>query len=385
MRILNVNTSLDFKSGGGTAERTFQMSWHLAQAGMECNVLTIDTGLEKARIDEIQPAKVTALPLLLRRFYIPVLRWRTILELVQEADIIHLMGHWTLINVLVYIAAKWARKPYVVCPAGALPIYGRSKLLKQFYNLVVGHRIVKNAAGHIAVTSGEFSHYAAYGISSDRVTVIPNGIDPTDFVSTGTEQEFLEKHGLSSMPIILFMGRLNPIKGPDLLLQAFAKHAKERLKEYQLVYVGPDEGLREPLEKMAAQQDLSDRVHFLGYLGGADKVLAYRSAKMLAIPSRHEAMSIVALEAGICGLPVIMTDQCGFNEISEVDARLEVPATAEGIAEGLLYLAADSVNTEKIAKNFEQFVSERYSWISMVPRYLDLYRHLLWTRSQCGS
>jgi glycosyltransferase involved in cell wall biosynthesis len=125
MKILNVNSSLSFKTGGGTAERTFQMSRFLALEGVDCTVLTIDSGLDQTRIEALKPAGLTALPLLWQRFHVPRIRWDTVKTLVDEADIVHLMGHWGVLNAVVYLALRRARKPYVVCPAGTLPIFGR--------------------------------------------------------------------------------------------------------------------------------------------------------------------------------------------------------------------------------------------------------------------
>ena len=132
MRILNVNSSLDLKTGGGTAERTFQMSRCLAkQDDVQCTVLALDIDLDASRIQAHAPARVISLPCFWKRFYVPRCGWKTIKRLVGEADVIHMMGHWSVLNALVYFAARSANKPYVVCPAGALPIFGRSALLKR--------------------------------------------------------------------------------------------------------------------------------------------------------------------------------------------------------------------------------------------------------------
>ena len=375
MRVLNVNSSLDFKAGGGTAERTFQMSLFLAKEGIQCRVLTIDTGLDESRIQVLKPAEVATMPLLWRRFYVPRISWKIIRTLVDEADVIHLMGHWSVLNALVYIALRRAHKPYVVCPAGALPLFGRSKWLKLLFNFIVGKKIIHNASGWIAVTSAEFPHFESYGIHSSKVTVIPNGISKADFPVVDINS-FKRSKGLSDKPIILFMGRLNPIKGPDLLLQAFIL-VKDIVTDYQLVFAGPDEGMQSELVEMARQEGVIDRVHFLGYVGGNDKSAAYHMASLLVIPSRQEAMSIVALEAAICGTPVLLTDQCGFSEIKTIDSGLEVPANPIDIANGLVKLLSNPESLKKISLNFEKFVSERYSWDFIVDIYLDLYRNLL--------
>lgn len=95
MKILNVNHTLDPVSGGGTAERTFQMSRFLVEAGAGCDVLTLDLGLTPERREALSSAQLVALPLLSRRFYVPRFSLRRVRKIVQEADIVHLMGHWT--------------------------------------------------------------------------------------------------------------------------------------------------------------------------------------------------------------------------------------------------------------------------------------------------
>lgn len=371
MHVLNVNSSIDFKTGGGMAERTFQMSRALAMAGVRCTVLTINTGHDLEREAVLKPADVVAMQLLWRRFYVPRISWREIKGLVGSADVVHLMGHWTLLNALVYIAIRRARKPYVVCPAGALPLFGRSAWLKRIYNLIIGNAIIRNASAWIAVTAGEFPHFEVYGVRSSQVTVIANGVCEEDFPPVDIEA-FRVRSGLPEVLIILFMGRLNPIKGPDLLLNAFAQ-AQGRIPDYHLVFAGPDEGMQAALAAYAANNGLAKRVHFLGFVGGIDKAAAYQMASLLVVPSRQEAMSIVALEAGVCGTPVMLTDQCGFGEIRTLDPGLEVPATADGISEGLANLLNRPELLDRMAVEFREFVLKRYTWTGMVSEYLNLY------------
>jgi glycosyltransferase involved in cell wall biosynthesis len=373
MRVLNVNSTLGLKTGGGTAERTFQMSRHLAALGVATTVLTLDIELDEPRKQAVLPATVVSLPCLWRRFYIPGSGWGIIRRLVREADVIHLMGHWGVLNALTYCAIRLADKPYVICPAGALPIFGRSSLLKRLYNIFIGRSIIRNASAWIAVTEAELPHFEAYGIPTSRVTVIPNGVSAVDFLAI---DPMVGSPQLDDGPLILFMGRLNPIKGPDLLLDAFIR-IEGQLPNYQLVFAGPDGGMMEELKALTARHGLNDRVHFLGHIEGARKSEIYHRATLLVVPSRQEAMSIVALEAGICGTPVLLTDQCGFSEIRSIDPRLEVAANAAALAGGMVSLLADSEVLEPIALAWKRFVMTNYAWEVIVPRYLMLYGDLL--------
>lgn len=375
MKILNVSNMLDPVTGGGEAERSFQMSKFLAQSGADCRVLTVDTGLSIERKNFLGEGRVIALPCLVRRFYVPRFSFSQIDALVREADVIHLMGHWTILNALVYLAIRRQNKPYVVCPAGALPIFGRSKLFKRIYNLVIGKRIIRNASMCIAVTPDETNSFLSYGVKQDKVHVIPNGISETDF-RANDNKGFREKYGLSARPFILFVGRLNLIKGPDLLLKAFCE-IKDQFPEIDLVFVGPDGGILDELRSIVSSANMEARVHFLGYLGGVNKSHAYHAAQFLAIPSRQEAMSIVVLEAGISGAPVLLTDQCGFNQVADVGGGWVVPATVEGLRDGLTRVLSTSGQIELAAQKIRKYVVENFSWDVIVQEYWKLYSALI--------
>lgn len=375
MQILNVNSSLGLKTGGGTAERTFQMSRFLAQLeNVHCTVLTLDIELDKARIQALAPAKTAVLPCAWTRFYVPFGGWGMIQRLVAHADIIHMVGHWSVLNALVYLAARRLNKPYVVCPAGALPIFGRSAILKRLYNFLIGRSLIQNASAWIAVTQGELPQFESYNIPASKVTVIPNGVNAADFVA-GSQDDFLKKENLPHAPFILFMGRLNPIKGPDLLLQAYMQ-ARHLFPEFHLVFAGPDGGMLSSLKHMVQAAELSPYVHFIGYVEGSVKSSAYHSAALLAIPSRQEAMSIVAIEAGICGTPVLLTDQCGFSSICLIDPRLEVAASVDGLVKGLTDMLTHPELLRRIAPVWKNFVAQHYAWDAIAPQYLALYQSI---------
>jgi glycosyltransferase involved in cell wall biosynthesis len=371
VKILNVIFSLDRVTGGGSVERTVQMSRSLVKAGEDCTILTTDIGLTPERIKELEGITIVALPCLSQRFYVPKFDYNYIQDLVRNADAIHLMSHWSFLNALVYFIARRHNKPYVVCPAGVLLIYGRSRLLKTLYNWVIGRRLIQNAAKHIAITADEIPQFRSYGVSKDSVTIIPNGIDPGEFKDDKVD-DFRAKYGLGSVPFILFMGRLDPAKGPDLLLRAFC-NARGRLSAYHLVFAGPDLDKSPELRAIVAHYNIGDRVHFLGYVGGLNKSRAYYAADLLVIPSRREAMSIVALEAGITGTPVLMTDQCGFNELSEAGGGMVVPASVEGLEKGLVDMLGNPAALKMKGEKLRAFVSEHFLWDSIIVKYTQLY------------
>lgn len=380
MRILHVNASLDPVSGGGTAGRTASLCRALSALGVQTSVLTLDIGLDTQVRAELVDTQITALRCLNRRFYVPAPQRHRIASAVGAADLVHLSGHWTVLNALAYRATRLRGTPHVVTPSGALRVFGRSARLKRAYNSVAGRGIVSTAAAYIAITEAERQDFAAYGVPPDSVAVIPNGVWAEEFADP-SESAFAElkaRLGGDTRPFVLFVGRLNPIKGPDLLLSAVAA-VSERLGDVRLVLAGPDEGMGPALQAQAYAAGLHDHVVFLGPVDGAVKVAAYRMARLLVVPSRREAMSLVALEAGASGTPVLLTDVCGFPAVQRAGGGLVVPATVEGLADGLLALLSQPEQLAEMGQRLQGLVLADYTWERAARSHHDLYHRLLET------
>ena len=354
--MLNVVSVLSAKEGGGNAERTAQLSRALVGAGVDCTVLTLAIGDPQARLSQLEGAKLIMLPCRNIRFQVPDFGTYPLGDIVRSADVIHLMGYWSLLGVSVARIADRERIPYVVSPAGALPRFGRSRHIKGLFNLLVGYRLMRRAAGWIAVTGSELKDFESYGVDPRRVAIIPNGVVESDFeVAADALVE------LPIAPFILFMGRLNSIKGPDLLLDAFAQVAGD-FPQVELVFAGTDEGLGALLRQRAEAAGLMGRVRFLGFISGRSKSAAYRAASLLVVPSRIEAMSIVAVEAGVCGTPVLMTDQCGLDDVREVSPDLVVPVSSRALAIGLSYALSDLGRLRSLGLIWQGIVRKRFLW-----------------------
>lgn len=379
MNLLLVNHLLDPVSGGGTAERTFQLARFLAAAGADCTVLTLDIGVSAERHSGLGGARLVTLPCRNARFFVPRVSTAQIGELVAAADIVHLSGHWTLLNALVFRACRRLGRPYLFCPAGALKPFGRSLWLKRLYELAVGRRLARSAAACIAVTEAECADFLACGVDPRRIVVIPNGIDPDAgrlADAAAAMAEFRSACEVGDARFILFLGRLSEIKGPDLLLDAFARLAPAHA-DVHLVLAGPDDGMQRSLEATAAAAGLAGRVHFAGYVGGRRKLAALRAATLLAIPSRREAMSMVVLEGGICACPVLFTDACGLDDLARRDAGTMVGVSAAELAAGLARLLADVPAARRAAAELQRIVQAEFLWPVQAQRHLALARQVL--------
>lgn len=373
--VMLVNMTIDPVQGGGTAERTRQLAKHLAIAGQPCTLVTIAYKQRSVRNHiGCQGLNFVVFRSLSHRFHLPLIRPLVLWREIGRAGIIHLMNHWTLINAVVFLMATMRGRKVVLCPAGSLRIVGRSQKLKRCYAWIIGNRMIRDSAGVILVADNERSHFSKH-IQAKSIRTIPNGIDPREF-NDADDTAFRKRFNLpSDSPLILYMGRLNAIKGPDILLDAFIRSI-DKLEDYHLVFAGPDGGMHPELQKTANDARIDKRIHFIGYVGGAQKSQAYHAASFLVIPSRQEAMSIVALEAGAAGTPVLLTDACGFDDVARIGGGKVVKATIRDVAQGLKDMVTAPERLADMGKNLQHYVVRQFSWNEVVQQHLNYFGEL---------
>jgi glycosyltransferase involved in cell wall biosynthesis len=367
-----VQSIIDPVLGAGTAVKSVALAKALAAAGVRTRLIATDIGLAARPLPPMTGVEVRTIPARLVRFSIPQIGSRAMANLVKGCDAVILMNHWTALNGMAYRAARRHHVPHMLCPSGALKIQGRSRLLKRLYQVIVGKRLIADAIAVIATTELEASQLRADNVPADRIRIIPNGIDPHPRGLSG--DEFRSRHSLPGGPLLLYMGRFTTIKGPDLLLEAFAQVA-DRFPEWRLVLAGRDEGLEHDLRRRATTLAISARVHFVGHLDLSESTGAYRAASLLVVPSRHEAMSLVALEAAAVGTPVLLTDACGFDEIERAGGGRVVPPTVAGLAQGLTAMLADPGSLPLMGARLRDFAVAHYGWPTVVQQYLALAGH----------
>jgi len=376
LKILNINPLLNSVTYGGTAERTLQMSKYLAlEKGVNVSILTLDLDLNSKIYNSLEGVNIKKIKCINKRFFIPLIFDSTIASSIKDADIVHLMGHWTIINLVSYFWIKKYKKPFVVCPAGSLPIFGRSKVIKRLYNLFGGKSYIQNANNNIAISQDEFSHFKEYGVNEKKIILLPNGVEP-DLYKYKNDKHVREKFELGENPFLLFVGRLNVIKGPDLLLEAFYQITQD-YSNYLLIYAGNDGGLRPKLNALVKKYNLEKKVKFVGFVQDELKSGLYNAADLLVIPSRLEAMSIVVLESAIAGTPVLMTNTCGLSEMTGENGAYAVSPDASSLEEGLRIMLANPNELDLRGSKMKSYVENSFSWSTIVKKYVKMYEDVI--------
>lgn len=232
--------------------------------------------------------------------------------------------------------------------------------------------ILKKATTLIALTQAEVASYRSLGAST-HCRVIPNGIDVDSYSSSG-DVEVLRSLGIHAHHVvILFMGRIHPIKGADRLLEAFIQ-IQAKVPDAMLIMAGPDEfGLESTFRKRADISGLSGRVVFPGMVSGALKRDILIRANLFCLPSDAEGFSMAVLEALASSTAVLLSPGCHFEAVEESGAGRIVDTDPSTIAAGILDMTLNRDELRKMGVRGRELVKRDYTWEKITDSLLVAY------------
>ena len=238
--------------------------------------------------------------------------------------------------------------------------------------------IVCSADSVVVWTDGEKDALVDYwDIDPAKVSVIPPGVDLSRFrpMSQSQSREFL---GYGEEKNILFVGRLEPLKGLDVLFRAVA--ALEDLGNITLNVVGGDENSQEKarLQTLASRMKLTQNVRFIGSVRHDELPLHYNAADVCVLPSHYESFGLAALEAAACGRPVVASEVGGLPAIVRNGSTgfLVEPKHSDTMAERLCELLGDDMLRSRMGSAARAH-AESLGWDRSAAALLNRYRELM--------
>jgi glycosyltransferase involved in cell wall biosynthesis len=310
-----------------------------------------------------------------RQLYLPlgILKapWHDLLEF----DIVHIHSHRHLLEALVGAAAAQRRIPYVFTGNGTVPPIERYVLIKRILDLLGADAVLEHAAACVAVSNAEIPDYCNAGVDERRIRVIPNGIRLDEFAVLPPRGSFRRAYGLGDGPLLVFVGKITPRKGVDVLLRALARLPDD----VQLVVAGNFMMPEQPIRAIVEELHLGDRVRFPGILLGDVRNAAYVDADVVAYPSTDEIFGLVAAEALMCGTPVVVCDDSGCGEVVRAaGGGRQVPyGDAVALAAALQGLLDDPAERRRCAESGRQWVEQHLSWDRIAEATRALYREVV--------
>ncbi len=382
-------------SYGGTPRVVFELCRELVKKGHNVTVYTTDVFNKNSRQSavgsqqstncieaEVEGIKIkyfrnisNSLAFNQKVFISPAIS-KALKENLKQFDMVHLHEFRTLQNAAAYKYLTKYKIPYILSAHGSLLRLMGKEFLKMLFDKSIGFKILKSAKRVIAVSNIEVEQYIKMGVERDRISLIPNGINISEFENADkVKGNFRRAYKLSDKKILLFVGRLNAIKGIDFLLNTFAILTKD-IKDTILVIAGPDDGYKNEIERRINLLKINDKVLLIDGLYGEDKISAMKDADMFIYPSRHEIFGIAPLEALMCGTPVIVTENCGCADfLREANGGIVVKhQDISGLLDSMQTILDNKEEAKKLASNGMELVQRQFNWDEITKDMIKLYK-----------
>jgi glycosyltransferase involved in cell wall biosynthesis len=382
MRILHVITRLD-KTDGGSVTAATNMCEALAARGHEVALYATDHADSAADVVGQAAGKDFRYHRRLFRAEFPPmaasLGLARALRAVKDFDLVHIHALYRFPQA---VAAHYCRRfgvPYCVQLHGSLvPIlyYKRERrTAKRLYERLVENRNLRAAAAILHTSEGE-KQAASFLKLGPPEFIVPNGLWFTKYREQADSAAFREKHRLTGHEVVLWMGRMVPVKAIDVLADAFVQVSAAR-PNAMLVMAGPDPfGLGKKVRASLERRGLGERVVFTGMLHDDEKLAALKAADLFVLPSHTENFGIAAVEAMAAGCPVIVSSGVKIApEIAAAKAGKVAQVDPHNLAKVIIELLSNpDLRAELGAAGVK--LAARYDWSSVAADLEGAYRSM---------
>jgi glycosyltransferase involved in cell wall biosynthesis len=302
--------------------------------------------------------------------------------IVAQSRVVHVHTLWSYLGWTAMRACRRQDVPFIVMPHGMLDpnSLGRKWLKKQLYGRFVEWPQVRAAAAML-YTHAEEQRLAERSVRKlPAGFIVPLGADPPPELPREqlAKQFFHRFPDMCGRKLVLFLSRLHPKKGLDLLIPAFRAVAASQ-RNAHLVVVGPgDDEYVASLRRLVDSEGLADRATFTGPLLGQAKWEAFSAATVFVLPSYQENFAIVVAEAMRMGLPVVLSRRVNiWSDVVEAGAGRTCDLTADSVARAITHYLDNPSAVEQAGRQGQQLAAERFNWDRTAAAVAEIYRHVL--------
>ena len=370
---------------GGDVNVCYNLSKRLVKCGHEVTIITTDFEFDEEYVKTNEEVNVIPFKCIANFglfLYSPKMKkWTK--DNIKNFDVVHLHDFRSYQNNVIHKYAKNYEIPYVLQAHGSvLPFFAKQRL-KKLYDLFWGYKILRDASKVIALTKTEAEQYKKMGVDENKIKIVPNGIDPSEYNNLPEKGEFRRKCSIrNDEKIVLYVGRLHKSKGLDLLAKAFSDVSKE-LENIRFVLVGPDDGYQLALEGLIQALKIENKVLFTGFVTQDEKKKAFVDADVFVTPS-FSGFPVTFLEACACGTPIITTNKGDKLDWIHDNVGYVVEYDKDRLRNAIFKVLSDYGLRKRFGERGKKLVMEEFDWDKIVKRVEDSYMSCLPSIEQKG-
>jgi glycosyltransferase involved in cell wall biosynthesis len=391
MRILQIVPSISLIYGG-PSQMVLGLSAALARSGVAVTILTTnsngDTGQKPLDVplnvrveqDGYQIIYFRCAPFRRYKFSIDLLTWLN--RHAQEFDLAHIHALFSPVSSAAATVCRGQKLPYILRPLGTLDPADlrKKKQLKQLYAAIWER---SNLAGASAVHFTSFQEAKIserFGVAT-RDLVIPLGVQQQKERQEDEESLGRKRFGIpADVPVVLFMSRIDPKKGLDLLIPALEKLLTIGLNfHFVLAGTNPqDLKYEEKIQSQIQSSSLRSHTTITGFVTGELKTVLLKAADLFVLPSYYENFGIAVAEAMAAGTPVLVSDQVHIcQEIRDSESGWVSQLDVAEITDLLRLALQNPSERQRRGALAQQYALKHYSWDAIAHQTIQAYNQIL--------
>lgn len=385
MKILHVIPSVA-PIRGGTSRAVLEMVKSLRHQGIEAEIATTnDNGAGILEIPLGQKITYADVPIwffprfsppvgALREFAFSYSLTHWLWQYSGNYDLIHVHAIFSYASTIGMAIARQQKRPYLVSPHGLLNHWSLQQqgLKKRIYlELIERHNLSSSKAIHFTAIA-EAQETNALNITS-RAVVVPLGVDLPLLIPKAREQLRQKLRLLDNQLILLFLGRIHPKKGLELLISALSSLKKNN--QFCLLIAGKGEPQYEQeIHQLIEKSHLSECIQWLRFVDGLEKDLVLQGADLFILTSYSENFGIAVLESLAAGVPVLISDQVALADVvCQHQLGFVTELKVHAIATTIEYCLTHPRELQKIGDRARQLILENYTWEKVAARLGQVY------------
>jgi glycosyltransferase involved in cell wall biosynthesis len=290
---------------------------------------------------------------------------------IQNYSLVHTHDFRSFHNIALIKLCQKNKIPVIMSAYKSIdPLTGQS-FLKKIFDLFFGKRIISYVDHFIAVSEYEKEDIMKFGVSGNKITIIPNCVKKEDFSSE--PNSFRAKYNIDkSKKILLFFSRLHKSKRPDISIKSFIS-VKNALKDVILIIYGPDNGELKNLQHLAESLKIDKDVIFIPNIAGEEKNSVYNEADLLIQPSPYNEFPLVLVEAMAHGLPIITSDQSIRKYINNKCGKV-IPCDADIYSQSIIDLLMNEGEYNKYKQQAQEIFLANFTLDRYLEKLIDVYK-----------
>ena len=387
MRILHVVPSISLIYGG-PSQMVMGLSAALAAEGVKVTILTTDSNGDTGQAPLDVPLEVPiqqdgyevyyfrCAPFRRYKFSLNLLRW--LARHGHRYDLVHIHALFSPVSTAAAIVARHQKLPYILRPLGTLDPADLQKKrhLKKLYAALLERPNLAGAAALHFTSDQEAKISDRFGTSTHDL-IIPLGVT----LSKPSNSAFRDRYSLpQTRPLVLFLSRIEPKKGLNLLIPALEQLAAEG-QDFHFVLAGAnpqDPAYEAKIRDQIQTSGLRDRTTLTGFISGGEKTALLQQADLFVLPSYYENFGIAVAEAMAARTPVVISDQVHiWRDIQQSEAGWVSACTLESLTETLRLALSDRSEQQRRGHNAQTHAQKFYSWDAIAQEMIAAYSQIL--------